>query len=484
MRENNMISPHRSGTPFERRPFFRAMATACAMFLLAFLFIALFSSTTSPLFYGQEITDSAIFQIIGKYWDEGFLPYHDFFDNKGPYLYMINALGYLLTRSRLGVWLLQIVNMTVVFCVCYNIFLLRFKPRTSILLTVTAAASLASCTEGGNSAEEYCLPFICLSVYLVGKWLKTKRYCHPISFAFVYGITFGIAAMTRLTNALGLFGIIVVIVIHLFCRHQWRNLGLNCLAFLVGTAAVIAPFTLYFTSKGILSDAWYAVFGFNFEYIRGSRLDDLTLFDAIKWLKAYINAYVLFFISLYYIKKNRLEGCIWLMATLLPLIWFVSGQRYAHYAIIALPYYCVSICLINSKVIRTVFVALACFLGIYEVRSSYKIYHEKDKMQDCYTSILKTIPKEDQAHVIGYNVSPGFYYYNNIRPIYPYFTIQEMGPQMGMTIKSKLRACFQNGRATWIIVYKESSSINDILHRRYRLIKSYANDDIYLYRLR
>ena len=69
----------------------------CALlFVLSGLVWALFfSKTTSPL-YTDVGYDSAMFQTIGKYWAQGYLPYVDLFDHKGPLIFFINAVGYAL----------------------------------------------------------------------------------------------------------------------------------------------------------------------------------------------------------------------------------------------------------------------------------------------------------------------------------------------------------------------------------------------------
>ena len=77
------------------------------------VFLLFASPYTTPLnrYYGY---DSAFFLLIGKGIRHGMLPYLDLYDQKGPMIFYINALGYLLTDSRLGVFLLQVVFV----CLC------------------------------------------------------------------------------------------------------------------------------------------------------------------------------------------------------------------------------------------------------------------------------------------------------------------------------------------------------------------------------
>ena len=83
----------------------------------ATLFVLLFSYSTSPLYsnyltYGGEASagDSLQFQTIGKAWLDGAIPYRDALDHKGPLLFFINMLGFLLGGgTRYGIVILQII---------------------------------------------------------------------------------------------------------------------------------------------------------------------------------------------------------------------------------------------------------------------------------------------------------------------------------------------------------------------------------------
>ncbi len=60
--------------------------------------------------------DQDIFYVIGRNWAEGKLPYVTAWDSKGPYIFFFNMLGYLITKSDIGVVLLESINFTFVSC--------------------------------------------------------------------------------------------------------------------------------------------------------------------------------------------------------------------------------------------------------------------------------------------------------------------------------------------------------------------------------
>lgn len=63
-----------------------------AMGLVFLLFASPYTTPLNP-YYGY---DSAVFMVLGKGVAAGKLPYLDLYDNKGPMIFYINALGYLL----------------------------------------------------------------------------------------------------------------------------------------------------------------------------------------------------------------------------------------------------------------------------------------------------------------------------------------------------------------------------------------------------
>ena len=57
-------------------------------------------------------TDASVFLYIGKQMHAGKIPYVDLFDHKGPALYLIQYLGYLIWPSSVagGVWILEVIT--------------------------------------------------------------------------------------------------------------------------------------------------------------------------------------------------------------------------------------------------------------------------------------------------------------------------------------------------------------------------------------
>ena len=236
--------------------------------VLSFLFLFLFSYSTSPFYSISWGHDSAVFQIIGKGWIEGLIPYRDSFDHKGPLLFAFNAIGYLI-GGKTGLFFLQGVFMLAFLEVSYRIFRLFLKELLAIILPVVMQIILCRTFDEGNMTEEWSLLFLAVSFYYLIKWLKTYqdgKKTHPPFYAFIYGICFACILFLRVTNAIGICCCVLIIALFLVINGCWKNLLQNIVSILCGVLLVIVPFCIYFYAKGCLYDMWYATILFNLSY--------------------------------------------------------------------------------------------------------------------------------------------------------------------------------------------------------------------------
>ena len=121
---------------------------ACAAVSAALVFLC---SSTSPLFSIMS-DDSSIFLVVGKYWREGWLPYRDLWDSKGPFLFLVNAIGYSITSSPLGVALLQVVFMSATLFFTYKLLRCEFGAGRSALAAFGVFCTLAYVYGSGDTA--------------------------------------------------------------------------------------------------------------------------------------------------------------------------------------------------------------------------------------------------------------------------------------------------------------------------------------------
>ena len=107
--------------------------------------------------------DSAVFVYIGKQMLKGKVSYLDYFDHKGPLLYIIEFVGLSISRGTTnGLWVAEVINMAVTLLILVRLCFLASKRRSSVWLAllITFLACGWRVYEGGNFTEEYCHGFL------------------------------------------------------------------------------------------------------------------------------------------------------------------------------------------------------------------------------------------------------------------------------------------------------------------------------------
>lgn len=163
-------------------------------------------------------------------------------------IFYVNALGYLLTGDRYGIFLMQIVNLTAECLIVYR--LARFWLRSGASLGVVAAYLFVyvGTVQDGNMTEEWSQLFLLLPLCLSLRFLKSGRSVsgHPKWYSLVYGVCLGVLLMFRVTNAAPVCGLILA-YIFLFCREKKvGGLFLHAALVLFGAALAVVPFCRIF----------------------------------------------------------------------------------------------------------------------------------------------------------------------------------------------------------------------------------------------
>ena len=93
-------------------------------------------SLSSPLYPFNNWVDATCFLTVGKSMLYGIVPYRDLYEQKGPLLYALYALCYLVSHTDfLGAWLLEIAAAYVFLLIACRTFLLRsIMPRPHTIM--------------------------------------------------------------------------------------------------------------------------------------------------------------------------------------------------------------------------------------------------------------------------------------------------------------------------------------------------------------
>ncbi len=228
--------------------------------LISAIAIITICSKSSILYPFNDWVDSNCFFTVGKSMMNGVVVYRDLLEQKGPFLYFIHGLAWMISKDTFfGVYLLEIVAA---------FFFLYFGYRTMDELcnkpspiVIPIMAMLAYTTEAfhhGDSAEELCLPFLAYAVWVCVKSLKRKEEVSYREYFFV-GLTAGCVFWTKFTLVGFYIGWFLVPAFLLILKKKWKQLGQVILAIIAGVFIATVPYIIYFGIHDAIGD-WLKVY--------------------------------------------------------------------------------------------------------------------------------------------------------------------------------------------------------------------------------
>lgn len=195
--------------------------------------------------------DTYWYQMCGKAWMEGFMPYQDFTDSKGPLLWLIYGLGYLISpRNMYGMMPFEIFAYWINFYVLYRAALLVLKDTPRSLLASMAMA-LVYFYPGMHFeilTEDYCQPFFSLAFYILLQGFIRNR-IKP-RYALWLGISCGCTLMLKYSYFIVLLVPCGLIFFRL-CVLK-KDVSKCLLYYIAGILTAVAPFIIYFLVAGLL----------------------------------------------------------------------------------------------------------------------------------------------------------------------------------------------------------------------------------------
>ena len=463
------------------------------LLIISFVFVTVFSYSTSP-FYGNICNhpDSAIFQIIGKYWADGVLPYRDLWDLKGPFIFLVDAIGYSLSGSYIGIYMIQVVNLWLTLLLTFFTYQLYFEKKHSLLLTLLSLAALSYTYQCGNLCEEFLLPFLSFSFYLFVKYLKKVDqqgdYHHPPYAAVIYGIVLGLSIMSRLTNALSVSGAVAVVAITLLIHKSYGNLLNNIVTFFIGFTISSVPFMVYFYLHGALEALFNGILFYPLQYASNPSKDILGT-GIHFYLFSFGNSLLLLVISiLMMIRQHQVDirSMMWFWASLLPFLWFCQGNGLGQYGMTVYPLFAVSMIELKRLSLRktAVFVALLIIIGFAsKVRFAIIMQNYQNLSVMAYEDFLNDTDISYNSFV-AYNCDPNIYLADDIKPAVPFFSLQDFAIGRNEHLRQEVVASFVEKCPQWILLHRlnnKEPAIQELLNNSYRIVKYDQPQQLILY---
>lgn len=302
---------------------------------------------SNPLF-SYPGRDGGIFLYIGSLILKGKIPYLDVWENKGPLVFYINALGLFLTHgSRWGVWLLEFLFFFCAGCIGYTLIKRIMGTIPALIGTFIWVTAAANVLQGGNFSEEYSLLFSFAAALF---YLKSLEQPDNKLYSLLIGVSLGLNILLRPNNiglqvaAVGAYFILAIV------SRDWRLFVQRAILIASGGIAVLAPVILYFTLQDALMEMINIVLVFNYQYsdggglsrVLGGLLNASTSIGLIFLITASLG-YVLSLLSL--LKREVFTTLLGKFLLILIIGWPIeavlstlSGRNYPHYFLVWAPY--------------------------------------------------------------------------------------------------------------------------------------------------
>ena len=244
-----------------------------AVFLVSFLFLLVFSLWTSPFYKNWYGCDASFFTMAGRAILNGYVPYRDFFDLKGPYFFFIEALGQLIVKGRTGAFVMQVLALFATLIIMIKTCRLFLSCKKTAVIVSLFLFFHSATLWGGNTLEEFMLPLNLLAIYLTVKDIKGNARIRPLT-AMITGGCFGVILFAKVTVAAPIIGLVIAIIIYFIRSKRIFELISYLIYAFFGVLVAITPVFIYFYCHKTLTDMLYAVFVFAFKRsLEGDKYD-------------------------------------------------------------------------------------------------------------------------------------------------------------------------------------------------------------------
>jgi len=319
------------------------VSVACAFLIL------LFTTRSSFLYMCNNWDDVNSYFSMGKGMMNGMVIYRDLYDQKGPYLYLLYGIAYLIShKTFLGVFIFEVVAAAIFLLYGFKTIAARSSNTLAAFLTPVLAAGVYSSWSfyKGGAAEEFCLPMFAYSLYALDNILKERLDEAGVKRAFaIVGIFAGITAQIKYTMLGFYFGWFVIAVIYCGIKAGAKEAIRDAIRFILFACIPSIPWVIYFLVTGSLDD-WFRCYIYNNLFFY-SKVDEVSrsiftrFYELAKVLLFLIEdsfSYFIFIIPGFFLQLFMEKGIIKRLA--MPIMFgltffviFFGGNKLQYYSI-------------------------------------------------------------------------------------------------------------------------------------------------------
>lgn len=323
------------------------------LFLVGISIIFLLIGTkSSPLYATNDWTDANASFTMGKSMMHGKILYKDIFNQKGPLIYTMHGIAYLLSnKSFIGVFYFEVLFFTIFLFFSFKLFRIYLSKKHS-LLGVPVISFLIINNESfshGDSPEQFCVTFLMISLYYLIKHLNSK-YNNPMDpkVIILNGFIAGCVLWMKYSLLGFWIGWILVITIVSIKKKNYKNIIYLNLYFILGIMFATIPFIIYFGANNALYEWFDSYFLVNLDqYSQHSTFWKKFIFIIKKSgsglkrdiLFAIISLFGIFMVlfSNFYFKNIWKKVYLLLPFVLLVITIYSGGRSYIYYFLLISP---------------------------------------------------------------------------------------------------------------------------------------------------
>ena len=474
-------------------------------FVLAFA-ILLFTSKNSFLYVFNDWVDANAFFTMGKSMMNGVVPYRDLFEQKGPLLYLIYGIGYLLSNySFHGVFVLEVLSFTIFLYYAHKTISMFLEEKYSFLMLpfvafiVTTTYAFAQ----GGSCEEFCLPFFAVSLYYFIKHFRESQLTDKE--IYINGVIAGCVLLMKFTMLGFWIGFGLFIFIDLLKRENIKKAFMFCLKFLIGMFIPFALALLYLLITGGIKDFFEDYFIINMTaYEAGKKYSFIqriirifrTIFIAFRQNGVlFVSTIASLPIFVWFIKDKNKYFKLYLIGLMFFTLFFIFwGLKIYRYYILPVTIFTIIVLIgvisiikkhtdkiINKKIMNYVFVLFfIVFVVLSSFRARFRSDMSKEKKDYFQYKYAEHINKYENPTLINMGfLDVGVYTVSGVIPNTKFFEQQNIDYEKYPDNIDGLNNSVKNKEVMFVVYSSktESTMIPDVVYENYNLV--YKDDYIF-----
>lgn len=413
----------------------------------------------SPLYDGLWDFDVPVFWEIGKRWVNGLLPYRDLMDLKGPLVFLVYRLGYMIFGDRMKMMaVFDVISFALsgaILCEAADVILESRGSKNTLLCLCIMILAAAGPWGPGGMVSVYTLPAVSLSWLFLVRWMKSDSTDHRPAWTAVYGVTFGLCMMSRMLDGVAIAVPCLWICICLIRKKKWKNLAENAVACAAGVILACAPFVIYFATHGALGEMLYGTFGMGARYyVNTSSFRNPVMMIVALWYSTIITVPVLW--SLTGIKnrfRDKSSRLVFFSAIIAFVILFATKAS-EFYCISYIPMFITSVFFLigrtgqetdksKNKISQTLFltgILIVIFSNVFTMSEGRKNIAASSVLFDHdVSSVMRHVSKKDRKNLIFYDLHMKYYEEYRTDAAFKYFTNQSWEiASIGKSYKKRL----------------------------------------------